>query len=178
VRSRKSYTAIVEIIRRDYALRPKKPGFLDNLWLCTKYLLSQKTRFLPSHSISFVLLNREVNIVNKRYFILIFTLLGLSTSCGQPKLFPEFERTFKNSNALEERSFNQQTDAIMLDLTNNQVQESRNNGKSDRTPKSPEEVWIVVWMWGYCLVCYLLVWKFRGREEAKKMLRRIRRRVK
>jgi hypothetical protein len=142
-------------------------------------MISQKNRFLPSHSISLVLLNREVNIVKKRYYFLIFTLIGLSlTNCEQPKSFQEIERTFKNSKAIEERSLNQQTDAITLDITNNQVQESRNNGKSDRAPKSPEEVWIVVWMWGYCLVCYLLVWKFRGREEAKKMLRRIRRRVK
>jgi hypothetical protein len=109
----------------------------------------------------------------------MFTLIGLSLkSCEQPKSFQEFERTLKNSNALEKRSLNQQTDALTLDRTNNQVQGSRNNGKFDRTPKSPEEVWIVVWMWGYSLVCYLLVWKFRGREEAKKMLRRIRRRVK
>jgi len=117
--------------------------------------------------------------VKKRYCFLIFTLIGLSlTSCGQPKSFQEIDRTIKNSKAIEERSLNQPTDAITLDLTNNQVQESRNNGKSDRTPKSPEEVWIAVWMWRYCLVCYLLVWKFRGREEANRMLRRIRRRVK
>lgn len=37
MRSRKSYTAIVEIIRRNYALRPKKPRFLENRSLCTKY---------------------------------------------------------------------------------------------------------------------------------------------
>ncbi|WP_363319130.1 hypothetical protein [Microcoleus sp. PH2017_01_SCD_O_A] len=26
-------------------------------------------------------------------------------------------------------------------------------------------------MWAFCLVCYLLVWKFRGRQEANRMLR-------
>jgi len=121
----------------------------------------------------------EVKIVKTRCYFLIFIPIVLSlTSCEQPKSFQEIERIFKNSNAIEERSLNQQTDDRTLDRTNNKVQESSTNGKFERTPKSPEQVWIVVWMWGYCLVCYLLVWKFRGREEAKKMLRRIRRRVK
>jgi cytochrome c biogenesis protein ResB len=117
--------------------------------------------------------------VKKRYYFLIFTLIGLSlTNCEQPKSFQEIERTFKNSKAIEERSLNQQTDAITLVITNNHVQESRNNGKSDRTTNSSEESAIVLGIFWFCLMCYLLVAKFRGWEEANQMLRRIRRRVK
>jgi hypothetical protein len=115
----------------------------------------------------------EVKIVVKvRCYFLIFTIIGLSlTSCGQPKSFQEIDRTFKNSNAIEQRILNVKTD----DRTNNQVQESRDKGKLDRTTKlSSEESAIVLGIFGLQLLCYLLVWKFRGREEANRMLRRSR----
>ena len=93
-----------------------------------------------------------------RCYFLIFTSIVLSlTSCGQPKSFQKIDRTFKKSNAIEERSFNLQTD--------------------DRTTKSPEESAIVLEIFGFQLLCYLLVWKFRGREEANKMARAARKRI-
>jgi chaperone required for assembly of F1-ATPase len=93
-----------------------------------------------------------------RCYFLIFTSIVLSlTSCGQPKSFQKIDRTFKKSNAIEKRSFNLQTD--------------------DRTTKSPEESAIVLGIFGFQLLCYLLVWKFRGREEANKMARAARKRI-
>ncbi|MEG3851116.1 hypothetical protein QT971_29515 [Microcoleus sp. herbarium19] len=110
-----------------------------------------------------------------RCYFLIFILLGLSlTSCGQPQSFQESDRTLKNSNAIAELSLKLQTD----DVTKNNIPASPNSGKFDRTTMSPEESAIVLGIFGFCLMCYLLVWKFRGREVASKMLRRIRRRVK
>lgn len=110
-----------------------------------------------------------------RCYFLIFMLVGLSlTSCGKPKLFQEVDRTFKNSNAIEQHKFNLQAG----DVTNNNIQESPKSSKVDRTPNSPEEIAIGLGIFGLQLICYLLVWKFRGREEANRMLRRIRRRVK
>ncbi|MEG4858769.1 hypothetical protein QUB75_13805 [Microcoleus sp. K1-B6] len=107
-------------------------------------------------------------------YFLIFILVGLSlTSCEQAKSFQEIDRKFKNSNAIEQHNFNLQAG----DRTNN-IQASPKSGKFDRTTHSPEESAIVLGIFWFCLMCYLLVWKFRGREEANKMLRRIRRRVK
>lgn len=110
-----------------------------------------------------------------RYYFLIFILMGLSlTSCGQPKLFQEVDRTFKKSNAIEQHNFNLQADDRTVDRTNN-IQASPKSGKFDRTTNSPEESAIVLGIFGFCLMCYLLVWKLRGKEEANRMLRRIRR---
>jgi hypothetical protein len=109
-----------------------------------------------------------------RCYFLIFTSIVLSlTSCGQPKSFQKIDRTFKKSNAIEEPSFNLQTD----DRTNNHIPASPNIGKFDRTTKSPEESAIVLGIFGFQLLCYLLVWKFRGREEANKMARAARKRI-
>jgi hypothetical protein len=144
---------------------------------------SQKTRFLPSHESILDLFicflhNMEVKIVKSPCYFLIFILIRLSlTSCEQAKSFQEIDRTFKKSNALEQHNFNLQADDRTVDRTNN-IQASPNSGKFDRTTNSPEESAIVLGIFGFCLMCYLLVWKFRGREEANKMLRRIRRRVK
>ncbi|MEG3914297.1 hypothetical protein QT979_12245 [Microcoleus sp. w2-18bC1] len=110
-----------------------------------------------------------------RCYFLIFILIGLSlTSCGPPPSFREIDRTLKDSNAIAELSLKLQTD----DVTKNNIPASPKSGKFDRTTHSPEESVIVLGIFGFCLMCYLLVWKFRGREEANKMLRRIRRRVK
>ncbi|MEG5141146.1 MULTISPECIES: hypothetical protein [unclassified Microcoleus] len=55
-----------------------------------------------------------------RYYFLIFILVGLSlTSCGQPKLFQEVDRTFKKSNAIEQHNFNLQADDRTVERTNN-----------------------------------------------------------
>ncbi|MEG4330572.1 MULTISPECIES: hypothetical protein [unclassified Microcoleus] len=113
-----------------------------------------------------------------RCYFLIFILIGLSlTSCGPPQSFREIDRRWKNSNAIEQHNFNLQAGERTVDRTNN-IQASPKSGKFDRTTHSPEESAIVLGIFGFCLMCYLLVWKFRGREEANKMLRRIRRRVK
>ncbi|MEG4075345.1 hypothetical protein QUA30_21865 [Microcoleus sp. Pol14C2] len=104
--------------------------------------------------------------------------MGLSlTSCEQAKSFQEIDRTFKKSNAIEQHNFNLPAGDRTIDRTNN-IQASPNSGKFDRTTHSPEESAIVLGIFGFCLMCYLLVWKFRGSEEANRMLRRIRRRVK
>ncbi|MEG4330154.1 hypothetical protein, partial [Microcoleus sp. herbarium5] len=119
-----------------------------------------------------------VKIVKSPCYFLIFILMGLSlTSCEQAKSFQEIDRTFKKSNAIEQHNFNLQAGDRTIDRTNN-IQGSPKSGKFDRTTNSPEESAIVLGIFGFCLMCYLLVWKFRGREEANKMLRRIRRRVK
>ena len=69
--------------------------------------------------------------------------MGLSlTSCGQPKLFQEVDRTFKKSNAIEQHNFNLQADDRTVDRTNN-IQASPKSGKFDRTTNSPEESVIV-----------------------------------
>ncbi|MCU0546369.1 MAG: hypothetical protein MUE44_30100 [Oscillatoriaceae cyanobacterium Prado104] len=114
--------------------------------------------------------------MKSRCYFLIFIFIGLSlTSCRQPKLFQEFDRTFKNSNAIEQLSASEKTDDVMLDRSDDRVQENRDKGKFDRTAKlSPEESAIVLGIFGLQLLCYLLVWKFRGREEANRMLRRSR----
>ncbi|WP_341734914.1 hypothetical protein [Microcoleus sp. EPA2] len=63
------------------------------------------------------------------------------------------------------------------DVTKNNIPASPNSSKFDRTAKLPEESAIVLGILGFCLMCYLLVWKIRGREEANRMLKsRIRRR--
>ncbi len=108
------------------------------------------------------------------YFLIVTPILLSLTSCGQPQSFPEIYRILKNSNAIAELSLKLQTD----DVTKNNIPASPNSVKFDRTTKSPEESAIVLGMFGFCLICYLLVWKFRGREVASKMARRIRRRVK
>jgi hypothetical protein len=119
--------------------------------------------------------DRKMKIVKLRCYCLIFTSIVLClTSCGQSQSFSEVDRTFKNDRAIAEFNLNRQTS----DVTNNNIPASPNSGKFDRTPKSPEEILVIVWPWGFCLMCYLLVWKFRGREVANRMLRRIRRRVK
>ncbi|WP_293147067.1 MULTISPECIES: hypothetical protein [unclassified Microcoleus] len=109
-----------------------------------------------------------------RCYFLIFILLGLSlTSCGQPQSFPEIDRTLKHSNPIAELSLKLQTD----DVTKNNIPASPNSGKFDRTTMSPEESAIVLGIFGFYLICYLLVWKFRGREEANKMARAARNRI-
>ncbi|MGL5058360.1 MAG: hypothetical protein ACRC62_00155 [Microcoleus sp.] len=121
------------------------------------------------------LTGRKMKIMKLRGCFLIFTLIGLSlTSCGQPQFFSGIDRTFKNSRAIAEFNLNLQTG----DVTNNNIPASPNSGKFDRTAMSPEESAIVLGIFGFQSICYLLVWKFRGREEANRMLRRSRRRVK
>lgn len=108
-----------------------------------------------------------------RCCFLIFILIGLSlTSCGQAQSLPEVDRAFKNSNAIAEFNLKLQTS----DVTHNNIQASPNSEKFDRTAKlSPEESAIVLGIFGFQLICYLLVRKFRGKEEANRMLRRSRR---
>ncbi|MEG3894717.1 MULTISPECIES: hypothetical protein [unclassified Microcoleus] len=116
--------------------------------------------------------------MKSRCYFLIFILIGLSlTNCQQQNSFQEVDRTFKKSNAIEQHNFNLPAGDRTVERTNN-IQASPKSGKFDRTTNSPEESAIVLGIFGFCLMCYLLVWKFRGREEANKMLRRIRRRVK
>ncbi|NJL69422.1 MAG: hypothetical protein HC849_24270 [Oscillatoriales cyanobacterium RU_3_3] len=117
-----------------------------------------------------------MKIVKLHCYFLIYTLIGLSlTSCGQQQSFPEIDRTFTNNRAIAELNSNLQTS----DVTNNNIPASPNSGKFDRTTKlSPEESAIVLGIFGFQLICYLLVRKFRGQEEANRMLRRSRRRVK
>ncbi|NJK69931.1 MAG: hypothetical protein HC789_19890 [Microcoleus sp. CSU_2_2] len=111
--------------------------------------------------------------MKSRCYFLIFILIGLSlTSCGQAKSFQEIDRTFKNSNKIEERSLNLQTDDRTLDRTNN-IQASPKSEKFANL--SSEESAIVLGIFGFQLICYLLVRKFRGKEEANRMLRRSRR---
>ncbi|XZN88917.1 MAG: hypothetical protein ACM65M_14610 [Microcoleus sp.] len=63
------------------------------------------------------------------------------------------------------------------DVTKNNIQASPNISKFDRTANAPEESAIVLGIFGFCLMCYLLVWKFRGREAANKMAMAARKKI-